>query len=63
MRQSVVICLPKGNQNRDQLKNWRPLSMLSVPYKLASGSLANRIKSVLVQLVSKTQTAARLYKW
>ena len=56
LRQGIVICLPKGNQPRHFLKNWRPLSMLSVMYKLASGALARRLKSVLNSIISNVQT-------
>ena len=54
--QCIITCLPKGQKSREYLKNWRPLSMLSVIYKLASASLANRLKNVLESLVSKSQT-------
>ena len=56
LRQSLIICLPKGQQQREHLKNWRPLSMLSIPYKLLSGSLANRLKHVLDKIISPSQT-------
>ena len=38
------------------LKNWRPISLLSIIYKIASGAVANRIKKVLDKIISKTQT-------
>ena len=37
------------------IKIWRPLSMLSVLYKLASATIANRLKSHFDQLISETQ--------
>ena len=36
------------------MKNWRPISLLCVTYKLASGALANRLISVLDKIISKT---------
>ena len=39
-----------------QLKNWRPISLLSVVYKLASGATAERLKQTLDTTISKTQT-------
>ena len=42
LRQCIVTLLPKGNKDRSQLKNWRPISLLSVVYKLASGAIAER---------------------
>ena len=44
LRQSLIICLPKGNKDRRLLKNWRPISLLCVVYKLMSGVIANRLK-------------------
>ena len=56
LRRTIITCLPKGNKPREKLKNWRPLSMLSVLYKIASASLANRVKPVLNKIISKIQT-------
>ena len=56
LRQAVICCLPKGNKARDSLKNWRPISLLSVLYKMATGVIANRLKGVLLVLISKSQT-------
>ena len=55
MRTSIINCLPKGNKPREFLNNWRPISLLSVLYKLASAAIAERLKSVLPDLISKTQ--------
>ena len=38
------------------LKNWRPLTLLDTVYKLASGTIANRIKKVLDSIINKDQT-------
>ena len=36
LRTCIISCLPKGNKPREFLKNWRPISLLSVLYKIAS---------------------------
>ena len=54
LRTCTITCLPKGDKPRELLKNWRPLSMLSVIYKILSAALANRIKPYLPNLVSET---------
>ena len=36
LRQTVICCLPKGNKPRNILKNWRPISLLSVLYKMTT---------------------------
>ncbi|MCG7878665.1 MAG: reverse transcriptase domain-containing protein [Candidatus Thiodiazotropha endolucinida] len=55
-RQGIITCLPKGDKPKQFLKNWRPITLLNVIYKLASGSIAERIKKVLDILISKEQT-------
>ena len=40
----VIICLPKGKKYISaSLKNWRPITLLNVTYKMASSLIANRI--------------------
>ena len=52
----IITCIPKENKPKHFLKNWRPITLLNVVYKLASGSIANRLTGVLDILVSKDQT-------
>ena len=56
MRQTVITCLPKGQKDRNLLKNWRPISLLSVVYKLASATIAERLKSTLPHIISSHQS-------
>ena len=55
-RLGIISCLPKGEKPRQFLKNWRPITLLNVLYKLISGCLSNRIKSCLNNLISDTQS-------
>ena len=50
------MCIPKENKCRNALKNWRPITFLNTIYKIASGSIASRIKTVLDKLISTDQT-------
>ena len=56
LKQCIISCLLKGNKDRTTLKNWRPISLLSVIYKKASTSIANRLKTILEFLIDKSQT-------
>ena len=56
LRESIITCLPKGDKDRTLLKHWRPISLLSVTYKLASTAIAARIKPFLNEIISKSQT-------
>ena len=39
-RQGLITCLPKGDKPKQYLKNWRPITLLNVIYKIASGCIA-----------------------
>ena len=55
-KEGVITCIPKGGKDKQHLKNWRPISLLNVIYKLASACIANRIKKVLNKLINEDQT-------
>ena len=54
-RQGVITCIPKPNKLRHLLKNWRPISLLNVIYKIAASVIANHIKTVLDKVVHEDQ--------
>ena len=56
MRQAIITCIPKGNKDRKLIKNWRPISLLTVVYKLASTVIAERIKPFLNNIISESQS-------
>ena len=55
-KQGLITCIPKDNKPKQFLKNWRPLTLLDTVYKIASGTISNRMKTVLEQIISKDQT-------
>ena len=56
MRQCIITCLPKPDKDRTLIRNWHPISLLSVIYKLASGAIAELLKPSLDQIISECQT-------
>ena len=54
-KQGIITCLPKPGKSRHYLKNWRPISLLNVVYKLASSVIANRLKTTLDRLINQDQ--------
>ena len=54
-KQGVITCIPKQNKSRINLKNWRPISLLNVIYKLASAVISNRLKKVLENIINENQ--------
>ena len=55
-KQGIITLIPKENKSRQKLTNYRPICLLNTVYKLASASIANRIKSVLDKLVHESQS-------
>ena len=55
-RQGIIRLIPKKNKNLSLLKNWRPISLLDVQYKIATKALAFRLRKVLPSIVSDVQT-------
>ena len=43
-RMGVITLIPKGDKDKNFLKNWRPLTLLNTIYKFVSGCIAERIK-------------------
>ena len=55
-KEGIIICIPKGDKPREYLKNWRPISLLNVVYKIATACIAERMKTVLPKLIKDDQT-------
>ena len=54
-RRTVVVLLPKKGELR-LLKNWRPVSLLCTEYKIFARAMANRLGSVLHQVIHPDQS-------
>ena len=54
-RRGVITCIAKKDKPRQYLKNWRPITLLNVDYKILSGIIAKRMKSVLENIINKDQ--------
>ncbi|KAI3375790.1 hypothetical protein L3Q82_003739 [Scortum barcoo] len=54
-RRAVLTLLPKKGNLQD-IKNWRPVSLLCVDYKLLSKALANRLREAMEQVIHRDQT-------
>ena len=53
--EGTITCIPKGGKIRNNLKNWRPITLLNAIYKFYSSILAHRIKSILPKLINPDQ--------
>ncbi len=55
-RKGILTLLYKGKGlERDKLTNWRPISLTNVDYKILTKTLANRLKSVMPEIVHEDQ--------
>ena len=57
MRLAIISLLYKKNDRQD-LKNWRPISLLNVDYKIGTKALTMRLKKVLHLVLSNDQTCS-----
>ena len=57
-RTGYITLLCKDSAHADDLSNWRPVSLLNVDYKIVSKSLANRLRTVLSEIVNGDQTCS-----
>ena len=51
----IITLIPKGEKDKNYLKNWRPLTLLSTYYKLISSCIAARLKPALNTLIGPEQ--------
>ena len=47
----ILTLLPKGDKDKQLIKNWRPITLLNTYYKIISGCIAERIKPCLEKLI------------
>ena len=56
-RQAIIKLIEKKDKDERFIKNWQPISLLNVDYKIISKALASRVRKVLPNLISPQQTA------
>ena len=56
-RQAVIKLIEKKERDKRFIKNWRPISLLSVDYKIIATALATRLKETQPKLIYFQQTA------
>ena len=55
-RKGLITFLPKEESALRELKNWHPITLLNVDYKIASKAIAKRIEPMLPHLIHADQT-------
>ena len=52
----AVLTLLPNKADLQEIKNWRPVSLLCTDYKLLSKVLANKLRKVMDKVIHRTQT-------
>ena len=55
-RQGIISLIPKKKKNTEYLKNWRPVSLLNVDYKIATKTIALRLEKILPNIIHPCQS-------
>ncbi len=55
-RNGVITLLPKKDKDLMEVQNYRPISLLTVDYKIIAKTMANRLKSCIGNLINFDQT-------
>lgn len=56
LNDTTLVLIPKKH-SPDKMANLRPIALCSIVYKVMAKMLANRLKSILPEIVSKNQNA------
>ena len=55
-RRGTITLIPKEDINLTDLKNWGPITLLNIDYKIISKGLAKRVEQCLPKLINSDQT-------
>ena len=54
-RRGAITLIPKGQKDKSNLGNWRPITLLNTLYKLISAIIAKKIKKILPRIIGHEQ--------
>ena len=57
-RRGVIALLPKEESSLSDLKNWCPITLLTVDYKIASKAIVKRTEPILPKIIHTDQTGS-----
>ncbi len=56
MKQGVISLIPKPDKDNLLIENWRPITLLTIDYKILASVYAARLKICLPHIVAETQS-------
>ena len=62
MNMALIRLIFKNKGERVDLKNWRPISLLNVDYKIISKVLTNRLKKIMPLIINEDQSSGVIGK-
>jgi exonuclease III len=54
-RRGIISLIPKPQKDLEELKNWRPITLLNQDYKYLTKAIANRIQKLLPNIIEPDQ--------
>ena len=58
LNRSYITIIPKDSPDKTQLKNYRPISLLNIDYKIISKTITNKLKPYMSKLIHPDQQCA-----
>ena len=55
-KRGVIYLIPKASKDPEELKNWKPITLLNQDYKYLEKCVANRCKDLVLQILSTDQS-------
>ena len=56
-RRGIITLIHKGKElSRENLSNWRPITLVNVDYKIATKALAKRLQNVISSIIDTDQS-------
>ena len=55
--ESIITLLPKEGKNKEDIKNWRPITLSNCDSKIITKAMSNKMAKVLNSIIDQSQTA------
>ena len=56
-KEGIITMIPKAGRSPEQIKAWRPITLLNTDFKIISSAIAVRLQGVIGKLIDPCQTA------